>query len=101
MRQRQLSRLLRRVWSLLLVRWGGILAPWVYLAEDAPEYRQGHAILFAFLFGSWGVCAGLIGYIKRENWAREMGRRDWVLDGLSSEEKVELSSRHPGFRYVV
>ncbi|OJJ62819.1 hypothetical protein ASPSYDRAFT_86470 [Aspergillus sydowii CBS 593.65] len=80
---------------------GGILAPWVYLAEDAPEYRQGHAILFAFLFGSWGVCAGLIGYIKRENWAREMGRRDWVLDGLSSEEKVELSSRHPGFRYVV
>jgi MFS family permease len=80
---------------------GGILAPWVYLAKDAPEYRQGHAILFAFLFGSWGVCAVLIGYIKRENRAREMGRRDWVLDGLSEEEKVELSSRHPGFRYAV
>ncbi|KAL4778153.1 major facilitator superfamily domain-containing protein [Aspergillus varians] len=80
---------------------GGILAPWVYLAEDAPDYRQGHAILFAFLFGSWGVCGFLIAYIKRENRLREMGARDAVLVGLTEEEQVELSSRHPAFRYVV
>ncbi|KAL3485277.1 major facilitator superfamily domain-containing protein [Aspergillus germanicus] len=51
---------------------GGILAPWVYLARDAPGYRTGHAILFAFLVGSWGVAAGLVGYVKRINGKRDV-----------------------------
>ncbi|KAL4879975.1 major facilitator superfamily domain-containing protein [Aspergillus karnatakaensis] len=80
---------------------GGILAPWVYLSEDGPQYRTGHAILFAFLFASWSVCAGLIVWIKRENRLRAMGARDSVLEGLSEEEQVELSSRHPAFRFVL
>ncbi|KAL3459359.1 major facilitator superfamily domain-containing protein [Aspergillus heterothallicus] len=46
---------------------GGILAPWVYLARDAPGYHTGHAILFAFLVASWGVCGGLMWYIARVN----------------------------------
>ncbi|KAL2839894.1 major facilitator superfamily domain-containing protein [Aspergillus pseudodeflectus] len=49
---------------------GGILAPWVYLSRDAPGYRTGHAILFAFLVGSWGVAAALVGYVKRANGRR-------------------------------
>ncbi|KAE8165438.1 hypothetical protein BDV40DRAFT_286183 [Aspergillus tamarii] len=80
---------------------GGILAPWVYLPGDAPNYRTGHAIMFAFLFGSWAMCIGMIIYIKWENRARELGKRDSVLDGLGSEEQLELSSRHPAFRYAV
>ncbi|KAE8139234.1 hypothetical protein BDV38DRAFT_270083 [Aspergillus pseudotamarii] len=80
---------------------GGILAPWVYLPGDAPNYRTGHAIMFAFLFGSWAMCIGMITYIKWENRAREMGKRDSVLEGLGSEEQLELSSRHPAFRYAV
>jgi MFS family permease len=80
---------------------GGILAPWVYLPQDAPNYRQGHAILFAFLFGSWAVSFLLITYIKRENRQRELGHRDHVLEGLTAEEQVELSSQHPAFRYVL
>ncbi|KAL4934241.1 major facilitator superfamily domain-containing protein [Aspergillus undulatus] len=80
---------------------GGILAPWVYLESDAPRYRTGHAILFAFLFGSWGIAALLIGFVKWENWKRESGERDHVLVGLSREEVEGLSSRHPGFRYVI
>ncbi|EIT74764.1 permease of the major facilitator [Aspergillus oryzae 100-8] len=80
---------------------GGILAPWVYLPGDAPNYRTGHAIMFAFLFGSWVICIGMIIYIKWENRAREMGKRDNVLEGLGLEEQLELSSRHPAFRYAV
>ncbi|KAL4956290.1 major facilitator superfamily domain-containing protein [Aspergillus filifer] len=80
---------------------GGILAPWVYLADDAPGYKTGHAILFAFLFGSWGIAALLIAWVKRENMVRERGGRDDILVGLSEEQAGELSSRHPGFRYVI
>ncbi|KAE8350320.1 major facilitator superfamily domain-containing protein [Aspergillus coremiiformis] len=80
---------------------GGVLAPWVYLPKDAPRYRNGHAILFAFLFGSWAISVGLIVYIKWENHKREKGERDGVLDGLGPEERLELSSRHPAFRYAI
>ncbi|KAL4936769.1 hypothetical protein BDV06DRAFT_216414 [Aspergillus oleicola] len=80
---------------------GGILSPWVYLEADAPGYRTGHAILFGFLFGAWIVAGALVLWIKRENWMREQGKRDHILVGLSEEQVGELSSRHPGFRYVV
>ncbi|GAB1199673.1 hypothetical protein APSETT444_009030 [Aspergillus pseudonomiae] len=80
---------------------GGILAPWVYLPGDAPSYRMGHTIMFSFLFGSWAICIGLMVYIKWENRVREMGKRDHVLEGLGPEEQLELSSRHPAFRYAV
>ncbi|KAB8259489.1 hypothetical protein BDV32DRAFT_159253 [Aspergillus pseudonomiae] len=80
---------------------GGILAPWVYLPGDAPSYRTGHTIMFSFLFGSWAICIGLMVYIKWENRVREMGKRDRVLEGLGPEEQLELSSRHPAFRYAV
>ncbi|KAL4762573.1 major facilitator superfamily domain-containing protein [Aspergillus foveolatus] len=80
---------------------GGILAPWVYLSQDAPEYRQGHAIMFAFLIASWAVAGSLITWIKWENRMRESGKRDWILEGLGEVQRGELSSRHPGFRYVI
>ncbi|KAL6230590.1 hypothetical protein BDW75DRAFT_248543 [Aspergillus navahoensis] len=80
---------------------GGILAPWVYLSQDAPEYRRGHAIMFAFLFAAWGVAGVLIAWIKWENTMRESGKRDWILEGLGDVQRGELSSRHPGFRYVI
>ncbi|KAL4909655.1 hypothetical protein BDW74DRAFT_186182 [Aspergillus multicolor] len=80
---------------------GGILAPWVYLSEDAPEYRNGHAIMFAFLVAAWAVAGVLIVWIKWENRQRAEGKRDWVLEGLDEGQREGLSSRHPGFRYVI
>jgi hypothetical protein len=80
---------------------GGILAPWVYLSQDAPEYRQGHLIMLAFLIFSWAIAGSLITWIKWENRTRESGKRDWILEGLGEVQRGELSSRHPGFRYVI
>jgi uncharacterized membrane protein len=80
---------------------GGILAPWLYLSQDAPDYRQGHAIMFAFLIASWTIAGILIAWINWENRMRESGQRDWILEGLGEVQREELSSRHPGFRYVI
>jgi hypothetical protein len=77
---------------------GGIMAPWVYLKEDAPNYRKGHALLFSFLFGRWAINGFLMAYVKWENRHREIGKRDHVLEGLRNGEQLELSSRHPAFR---
>lgn len=79
---------------------GGILAPWIYLPGDAPNYRTGHAILLSFLCGSWACAVGLLAYCKWENKQRDMGKRDHVLEGLTQEQELELSSKHPAFRYM-
>jgi len=80
---------------------GGILAPWIYLPSDASRgYLNGHAVLLSFVFASWGCAVVLLMYCRWENGQREMGKRDWVVQGLGREEELELSSRHPAFRYV-
>ena len=80
---------------------GGIIAPWVYLPSDAPRYRTGHGVLLAFLCGSWLCAIGLVLYSKWENKQRDAGKRDYRLNGLSREEELELSSKHPAFRYFL
>ncbi|KEF60355.1 uncharacterized protein A1O9_01915 [Exophiala aquamarina CBS 119918] len=80
---------------------GGIMAPWMFLPRDAPAYRTGHAVLVAFLCGSWACAVLLWGYCRWENRQRDMGKRDHRLQGLTREQELELSSRHPAFRYLV
>lgn len=79
---------------------GGILAPWMFLSRDAPAYRTGHAILVAFLCGSWACSVGLWWYCRWENIQRDAGKRDHRLHGLTREQELELSSGHPAFRYI-
>lgn len=80
---------------------GGILAPWMFLPRDAPAYRTGHAVLVSFLCGSWASAIVLWIYCRWENRQRDMGKRDHRLQGLTREQELELSSRHPAFRYLV
>ena len=79
----------------------GIIAPWVYLSKDAPNYRTGHGILLALLLGSWVIAALLRLYCQWENRQRDMGKRDHLLQGLTPEEEQDLSSSHPAFRYLI
>jgi uncharacterized membrane protein len=80
---------------------GGICAPWIYLPTDAKRgYKNGHAVLLSFIFASWGCAVILLMYCKWENKQREMGKRDHLTSGLSRDEELELSSKHPAFRYV-
>lgn len=80
---------------------GGILAVWAYLSSDAPKFHIGHTInlvaqfmvLFLSLFG--------IGYCMWENRLRARGGRDYRLEGLDEDEKIDLGYRHPEFRYIV
>lgn len=80
---------------------GGIMAPWMFLPRDGPAYRTGHAILVSFLCGSWASAVVLWAYCRWENRQRDMGKRDHRLQGLTREQELELSSRHPAFRYLV
>ncbi|KAH8801420.1 hypothetical protein F5884DRAFT_513905 [Xylogone sp. PMI_703] len=80
---------------------GGIIAPWVYLSKDGPQYHTGHAVMLSFLCGSWICAVALYFYSKWENRQRDMGKRDYRLNGLTFEQELELSSNHPAFRYFL
>lgn len=79
----------------------GIIAPWVYLSKNAPNYRVGHAILLGLLAGSWAMAILLRLYCQWENRQRNLGKRDHILQGLTLEQEQELSSHHPAFRYII
>ncbi|KAL2826340.1 major facilitator superfamily domain-containing protein [Aspergillus pseudoustus] len=81
---------------------GGVLAPWVYLARDAPGYHVGHAILFAFLLASCAVCGGLVVYIRRVNRRRE---EEVVVRARNGSDELTVGVRRGGdaggFRFVI
>lgn len=51
--------------------------------------------------GSWSVAVGLRLYCQWENGQRSKGKRDHILVGLTQTQEVELSSKHPSFRYIL
>lgn len=80
---------------------GGICAPWIYLPSDAKNgYRHGHAVLTSFLCASWACAVALLMFCKWENRQRDQGKRDYRLQGLDRQQELELSSKHPAFRYM-
>ena len=77
----------------------------IYRSNQAPNFRTGHSILFAYTV----VCL-LGGYIlnymvlRMANRKRELGGESLkaeMLKGLSPEEEASLVDFHPDFRYTL
>ncbi|RFU31245.1 hypothetical protein B7463_g5104, partial [Scytalidium lignicola] len=86
----------------IVIGWGnlnGIVSSNIY--RIAPKYTSGHAtvmgymILFLF-FGS--IAMHLL--LKRENRLRREGKRDYLVEGLSREERDRLGDMQPDFMYT-
>lgn len=73
---------------------------WTYLARDGPEYHTGHSINVGGQIAAVIVTAFGTLYCVWENKAREAGRRDHRLTGLSEDEQAKLGSSHPSFRLL-
>ncbi|KAK5061244.1 hypothetical protein LTR84_007786 [Exophiala bonariae] len=64
-------------------------------------YKTGNGIMTGMVFATWLTAIMLRLYCQWENRQRDLGRRNYLLEGLSPTEEVELSSKHPAFRYMV
>jgi MFS family permease len=91
---------------------GAFVATFAYFAADAPRYVTGHAICLAAIGTAVLVTLGNLWWIKRENKAREEGRRALpgvvVTVGGGKEDLVEeerrireLGHQHPRFRFTM
>jgi hypothetical protein len=78
---------------------GGIIAPFLFLPKDSPEYRTGYSVCLSFLCIS--TLASTTYFVKcvMENRQRDKGLSERV--GKTSEEKVLLGDLHPDYRYML
>lgn len=79
---------------------GAMIATWSFLQKDGPEYLTGHWTNFGFGLLSTVMIPILVFSLKRENRARDTGKRDHRLQG-DPEKVTSLGHLHPGFRYTV
>lgn len=79
---------------------GSIVATWTYLPESAPQYTLGHALNLGALACAFLLAVSAITYYKWENTKRDKGERDHRLGGITEQEKRDLGSSHPAFRYI-
>lgn len=87
-------------WIVTLGTLGGIVATWTYLVRDAPKYHIGHSINLGAQVVVLALALFGIAYCKWENRQRARGKRDYRLQGLTEQEKIDLGHHNPEFRYI-
>ncbi|KAG7094124.1 hypothetical protein E1B28_007736 [Marasmius oreades] len=80
---------------------GSIIAVWTYLPIDAPDFHNGNSLNLATSSLACLFVLVLVVHLRRENWKRERGERDYRLVGKTAREIEELGHLHPEFRYQV
>ncbi|EIN14101.1 MFS general substrate transporter [Punctularia strigosozonata HHB-11173 SS5] len=107
----------RSVTLAMAIGWGnlnGAVTSNVYRAKDAPWYRLGHGIVLAYIAIGWICSAVFMILLKRENKAREAGKRDEVIVGVDNKRadtknghyesvlaaRRDKGDKWSGFRYV-
>ena len=86
-----------------VIGWGninGIVSSNIYF--KAPRFKVGHGVVMGYML----VC--LVGgstlmtfLLRRENAARQAGKRDHLVEGLSEKEAESLGDKRPDFIYTV
>ena len=78
---------------------GGIIAPFVFLAKDAPEYHPGYSVCLSFLCMSALASTVYLIVCIMENQQRVKGLSD--NDGVAGDEKELLGDLHPSYQYML
>ncbi|KEF55077.1 uncharacterized protein A1O9_08730 [Exophiala aquamarina CBS 119918] len=78
----------------------GIIASFIYLQSEAPTYHTGFGTGLGMLFAGILAATGYFIYLRRENAARDAGRRDW-RHTLPADELDNLGDDDPKFRFIL
>ncbi|GJN91193.1 hypothetical protein Rhopal_004211-T1 [Rhodotorula paludigena] len=78
---------------------GGLISTWTMLPNAAPRFLPGNAFNLSNSSVMLILSIFLWLYQIRENRAKENGRDDWRIEGLTQTEIEDLGQKHPGFRF--
>lgn len=70
-----------------------------FAANAAPRFLPGNAFNLSNSSVMLILSIFLWLYQIRENRAKENGRDDWRIEGLTQTEIEDLGQKHPGFRF--
>ncbi|KAJ2500907.1 hypothetical protein GGH96_002321 [Coemansia sp. RSA 1972] len=76
---------------------GPLATAFVYRDEDRPQYTRGHLVCLLMTVLCFVVTLVLRLVLDRENKRRDQGGVD--LEGITSEQILDLADNHPHFRY--
>jgi len=79
----------------------GVLAPFIYLTNEAPRYVKGHAVTLALLGVSASLFTVLYVWYAKTNRARDNGLQDFIVAGLSEDEIAEMGEESPRYRFTL
>lgn len=86
-----------------VIGWGnlnGIVSSNIY--RKAPKYTVGHATVMAYMIVCLlGGSIALRTLLARENKLRREGKRDYLVEGLSTREAEALGDKRPDFMYTL
>ncbi|KAK2728195.1 major facilitator superfamily transporter [Colletotrichum kahawae] len=86
-----------------VIGWGnlsGILSSFTY--RHPPLFIEGHAVVIGFM--TLYLCVGslsMMALLRKENWKRRLGKRDYWIEGKTLEEIADLGDDRPGFLYTI
>ena len=80
---------------------GAVVATWAYLPETAPAYHPGTILNFCASLLGIIVALGNVFYLRWENIQRDLGRRNYRLQGGLEHDIQKIGSYHPRWRYIL
>ncbi|KAF1984605.1 MFS nicotinic acid transporter-like protein Tna1 [Aulographum hederae CBS 113979] len=88
-----------------VIGWGnlnGVVSSNIYQTKDSPRFFPGHGVVLGymtvFLLGGSVVTTILL---RKENRARQNGKRDYLAEGKTQQEIEMLGDMRPDFMYTV
>ncbi|KAG9185404.1 hypothetical protein G6011_07948 [Alternaria panax] len=73
----------------------GVVAPFLYAAEDAPEYTAGYGATIGLLALGIAIYIALHLYFRMKNQRKLSGKEDWRMEGKTEEEIAEMGEDNP------
>jgi len=94
-----LKRSVSTAWQIGFGNIGGIIAPFMFLAKDGPEYHTGYSVCLSFLCISSLASTIYLVLCMTENNQRAKWLNEHV--GRNSDEKALSGGPHPDYRYML
>ncbi|KAL1792897.1 hypothetical protein ACET3X_009404 [Alternaria dauci] len=79
----------------------GVVAPFLYSAEDAPEFTAGYGATIGLLALGIAIYVALHLYFRMKNQRKFSGKEDWRIEGKTEEEIAEMGEDNPRYLYTI
>jgi MFS family permease len=79
----------------------GVVSPFLYSADTAPEYLPGYGATIGLLALGIVLYTALTMYFRIQNRKKREGKYDYLMQGKSEEEIAEMGENNPRYMYTI